>query len=95
MSESIPEKTARYVLNTYARAPFVLVQGQGAVLTDSNGKSYLDFAAGISVNALGHADPELVAAVSEQMAQLGHVCNLFYFSTAAELAELLCKTLLR
>ncbi|GAB4416418.1 MAG: aspartate aminotransferase family protein [Anaerolineae bacterium] len=90
MSESIPEKTARYVLNTYARAPFVLVQGHGAVVTDSDGKSYLDFAAGISVNALGHADPELVAAVSEQMAQLGHVCNLFYSAPQAELAELLC-----
>lgn len=91
MSETIPEKTARYVLNTYARAPFVLVKGQGAVLTDSDGKTYLDFAAGISVNALGHADPELVAAVSEQLAQLGHVCNLFYSAPQAELAELLCQ----
>ncbi len=91
MTETIPEKTARYVLNTYARAPFVLVRGQGAELTDGDGKTYLDFAAGISVNALGHADPELVAAVSEQMAQLGHVCNLFYSAPQAELAEMLCQ----
>jgi len=91
MSGSTVEKTAQYVLNTYARAPFVLERGQGAMLTDSDGKTYLDFAAGISVNALGHADAELVAAVSEQMARLGHVCNLYHSTPHADLAEMLCQ----
>lgn len=92
MSGSIVEKTAQYVLNTYARAPFVLERGQGAMLTDTDGKTYLDFAAGISVNALGHADAELVAAVSEQMTLLGHVCNLYHSAPHADLAEMLCES---
>ncbi|MEW6580635.1 MAG: aspartate aminotransferase family protein [Chloroflexota bacterium] len=91
MSGSTLEKTAQYVLNTYARAPFVLERGQGATLTDSDGKTYLDFASGISVNALGHGDAELVAAVSEQMARLGHVCNLYHSAPHADLAEMLCQ----
>ena len=92
MSGSIVEKTAQYVLNTYARAPFVLERGQGAMLTDTDGKTYLDFAAGISVNALGHGDAELVAAVSEQMTLLGHVCNLYHSAPHADLAEMLCES---
>ncbi|MBP8974893.1 MAG: aspartate aminotransferase family protein [Anaerolineae bacterium] len=91
MAGSTVEKTTQYVLNTYARAPFVLERGQGAMLTDTDGKTYLDFAAGISVNALGHADAELVAAVSEQMARLGHVCNLYHSAPHADLAEMLCQ----
>ena len=73
MSNQTPDKTARYVLNTYARAPFVLARGEGMYLYDEDGKAYLDFTAGISVNALGHADPEIAAAVSQQIAQLSHV----------------------
>jgi predicted acetylornithine/succinylornithine family transaminase len=91
MAGSTVEKTAQFVLNTYARAPFVLESGQGATLTDSDGKTYLDFAAGISVNALGHGDAELVAAVGEQMARLGHVCNLYHSAPHADLAEMLCQ----
>jgi acetylornithine/N-succinyldiaminopimelate aminotransferase len=90
MSNTIQEKTARYIVNTYARAPFTLVQGQGMTVTDSEGKQYLDFGAGISVNALGHADPEIIAAVTEQIAQLSHVCNLYHSAPQADLAEMLC-----
>lgn len=86
-----PEKTDQYVLHTYNRAPFTLVRGEGMYVYDSDGKRYLDFASGISVNALGHADPELTAAVSEQFSQLGHVCNLFYSAPQADLAEMLCN----
>ncbi|NDJ75909.1 MAG: aspartate aminotransferase family protein [Chloroflexi bacterium] len=88
----IPEKTDQYVLNTYARAPFVLVQGQGMTVTDSDGKQYLDFVSGISVNALGHTDREITAAINEQIAQLSHVCNLYHTAPHADLAELLCTT---
>ena len=84
-------KDSQYVLHTYARAPFVLVEGKGMTVTDSQGKSYLDFGSGIAVNALGHADAEIMAAVAEQMAQLGHVSNLFLSPAQADLAEMLCE----
>lgn len=87
----IPEKTARYVLNTYPRAPFVLTSGQGMYLFDSDGRRYLDFTSGISVNALGHSDPGVVAAVQEQINQLSHVCNLYHSAPQADLAEMLCQ----
>ena len=90
-SNNIPEKTEQHVVHTYNRAPFTLVSGKGMVVTDSDGKQYLDFMSGISVNALGHADPELTAAVSEQIAQLSHVSNLYYSAPQAELAEMLCR----
>jgi predicted acetylornithine/succinylornithine family transaminase len=88
---SIPEKTAQYVLNTYARAPFTLVQGEGMVVTDSEGNQYLDFVSGISVNALGHCDPEIAAVTAEQIGQLSHVSNLYYSAPQADLAEALCQ----
>ncbi len=91
MANHTIEKTEQYVLHTYNRAPFTLVRGEGVYVYDSDGKRYLDFASGISVNALGHADPELTAAVSEQIAQLSHVCNLFYSEPQADLAEKLCQ----
>jgi predicted acetylornithine/succinylornithine family transaminase len=88
---TVQEKTAHYVLGTYARAPFELVRGEGMNLFDSEGNCYLDFASGISVNALGHADLEIAAAVQEQIGQLSHVCNLYYSAPQADLAEALCQ----
>ena len=85
------EKTEQYVLHTYNRAPFTLVRGEGMYLYDAAGKRYLDFVSGISVNALGHADAGVVAAVTEQIAQLSHVCNLYYTAPQADLAEALCE----
>jgi acetylornithine aminotransferase/acetylornithine/N-succinyldiaminopimelate aminotransferase len=67
---------ARYYMRTFNRLPVVLVRGQGARVYDESGKPYLDFVAGIAVNALGHAHPALVKAVSDQAAQLMHVSNL-------------------
>ncbi len=80
---STPEKTEQYVLHTYNRAPFTLVRGEGAYVYDSDGNRYLDFASGISVNALGHADADIAAAVSEQIMQLSHVCNLYLFRASS------------
>ena len=85
------EKTEQYVLHTYNRAPFTLVRGEGMYVYDTAGKRYLDFVSGISVNALGHADAGVVAAVAEQVAQLSHVCNLYYTAPQADLAEALCE----
>lgn len=64
-----------------------LVSGQGAVVTDADGKQYLDLLGGIAVNALGHAHPAIVKAVSEQVATLGHVSNFFTHPTVLALAE--------
>ncbi|CAM9329702.1 unnamed protein product [Scytosiphon promiscuus] len=67
-----------YVQNTYGRYPLTIVRGEGCKLFDSDGKEYLDFVAGISTCALGHADPDLAAAVGDQMKKIHHVSNLYY-----------------
>jgi len=82
----------RYVLGTYARAPFVLERGEGSWVYDTGGNAYLDCVAGIAVNALGHADPGLIAALNEQAGTLWHVSNLFHTAPHARLARQLCET---
>jgi predicted acetylornithine/succinylornithine family transaminase len=81
-----------YVAGTYARAPFVLDHGKGCWVYDTDGKEYLDCMAGIAVNALGHADPELVAVLTGQAGKLWHVSNLFHSAPHARLAKKLCET---
>jgi acetylornithine/N-succinyldiaminopimelate aminotransferase len=68
-----------------------LVSGLGAVVIDADGKEYLDLLGGIAVNSLGHAHPAIVAAVSEQIATLGHVSNFFTHPTVLDLAEQLLR----
>ncbi|MEQ1735718.1 MAG: acetylornithine transaminase [Rhodoglobus sp.] len=68
-----------------------LVRGEGCYVWDSHGVKYLDFLAGIAVNALGHAHPALVAAVSRQIATLAHVSNYFASPPQLELAERLAR----
>ncbi|RMH45426.1 MAG: aspartate aminotransferase family protein [Alphaproteobacteria bacterium] len=65
------------VLPTYSRAPLSFVEGKGVWLTEAGGRRYLDLGAGIAVNALGHAHPKLVAALTEQAGRLWHVSNLY------------------
>lgn len=86
------ELDAKYVLQTYARAPPVFVKGKGCVLVDQEGKEYLDFASGIAVNALGHADEEWLRTVQEQAATLTHVSNLYHTVPQAELARVLVES---
>lgn len=76
-----------YILQTYARPDVVFVRGQGTKLYDSAGKEYLDFAAGIAVNALGHGDPRWVAAVADQASLLTHTSNLYHTEPQAALAR--------
>jgi predicted acetylornithine/succinylornithine family transaminase len=92
MSLSVAEKTKQYVLGTYARAPFVLDHGEGMVIYDEAGNRYLDFASGISVNALGQCDADITAVAQAQMSKLGHTSNLYYSAPQADLAEVLCQT---
>ena len=82
--------TARWdnaLMRNYGTPPVELVSGRGAFVTDADGKSYLDLLAGIAVNSLGHAHPAVVSAVSRQIAELGHVSNLYVHPVVVELAE--------
>ncbi len=72
---------------TYARTPIAFERGEGAYLFDAEGRRYLDFGAGIAVNALGHAHPHLVAALTGQAAKLWHVSNLYEIPESARLAR--------
>ena len=74
-------------MNTYHRLPVTFTKGEGAWLTDVNGKKYLDFTSGIAVNCLGHAYPPLVKAISDQAAKLNHTCNYFMSDVVAAFAE--------
>ena len=81
----------RYVMRTYARNPITLVKGRGCEVWDSDGKSYLDFVAGIAVCSLGHASPVLLDAVTKQLATLHHVSNLYYTEPQGALAKWLVE----
>ena len=79
------------ILPTYARAPLEFAHGEGAWLTATDGTRYLDLAAGIAVNSLGHANPDLVAALTEQAGKLWHVSNLYKIPAQQRLADLLVE----
>ncbi len=75
------------LMNNFGTPPVELVSGHGAVVVDADGNEYLDLLGGIAVNALGHAHPAIVQAVSEQVATLGHVSNFFTHPAVLNLAE--------
>ncbi|MFD8389335.1 acetylornithine transaminase [Streptomyces sp. NPDC059680] len=88
------ELTARWqgaLMNNYGTPRLPLVRGEGTRLWDADGRQYLDFVGGIAVNALGHAHPAVVEAVSRQIASLGHVSNLFIAEPSVTLAERLLQ----
>ena len=76
-----------YVMKTYGRFPIALVKGSGCRVWDDTGKEYLDFVAGIATTTLGHAHPNLIKAVTEQIQKLHHVSNLYYIPEQGELAQ--------
>ncbi|MEU3770810.1 acetylornithine transaminase [Amycolatopsis keratiniphila] len=77
------------LMDNYGTPALTLVRGEGAKVWDADGKPYVDLLGGIAVNALGHAHPAVVAAVTEQIAKLGHTSNLYVNPVAVELAETL------
>ena len=86
------ELTSRWsaaMMNNYGTPSLALVRGEGAVVWDEAGRSYVDFLAGIAVNVLGHAHPAVVEAVTTQIGRLGHVSNLFVAEPPVALAEAL------
>jgi len=88
--EQIADLERQYLLGTYNRYPIVLTRGKGVFLYDLDDRRYLDFVAGLWVNALGHAHPRIVKTIREQAAKLIHVSNLYYHEYQGELAEKLC-----
>jgi predicted acetylornithine/succinylornithine family transaminase len=82
----------RYLMRTYKRGPVDFVRGEGVYLYDVDGKEYLDFLAGISVCSIGHCNPAVVAAVTEQTERLMHVSNLFYTEPMTKLAQRLSES---
>jgi acetylornithine/N-succinyldiaminopimelate aminotransferase len=81
------QRYAASLMNTFGPPKRVLVRGDGAHVWDADGREYVDLLGGIAVNALGHAHPALVAAVTEQLQTLGHVSNFFTSAPQVELAE--------
>ncbi len=75
------------ILPTYNRAPLSFVKGEGSWLIEADGRRFLDLGAGIAVNALGHAHPDLVAALTEQAGRLWHTSNLYHIPAQQELAD--------
>lgn len=80
-----------HYMPVFARYPMVISHGEGAYVTDTDGNRYLDFFAGIAVNALGHNHPNLVKAVTEQAAKVIHCSNLYYTEVQVELIEKLAR----
>jgi len=89
MTGSLVDRWQQSMMDNYGTPPLALVRGEGAVVWDEAGRSYVDLLGGIAVNALGHAHPAVVAAVSKQIATLGHVSNLYVAEPPVALAELL------
>ncbi|HNP74712.1 MAG TPA: acetylornithine transaminase, partial [Kouleothrix sp.] len=80
-----------YVLQTYQRPDFVIERGEGCYLFDAEGRRYLDFVAGIAVNALGYGDADVARAIASGAGGLIHTSNLYYTRPAAELAQRLAE----
>ena len=89
--QTIISQGEEYILKTYNRFPVVLDRGEGVYLYDTEGKKYLDFAAGIAVFALGYGNTEYNDALKAQIDKLLHTSNLYYNQPAVEAAEKIVK----
>ncbi len=89
--EEIVDREKLYLLQTYKRYPLVLESGKGVFLRDVDGRKYLDFVAGLGVNALGYGHPRITKALRDQAARLIHTSNLFYNEYQGALARKLCE----
>ena len=86
-----PELADRYLMQTGRRLPVTFVRGKGCLLYDDAGREYLDLVAGIAVNLLGHAHPDVVEALRRQSQQLIHTSNLYFTQPQVELARRLVE----
>src|ERR1051326_4666467 len=92
-TESAQRRWQAALMNNYGTPPLALARGAGAEVWDIDGRRYLDLLGGIAVNALGHAHPAVVRAVTEQIGTLGHVSNLYITEPVLTLAETLLDLL--
>ncbi|TLH66052.1 acetylornithine transaminase [Mycolicibacterium phocaicum] len=92
-TEALQARWQAVMTNNYGTPPVALVSGDGAVVTDADGKSYVDFLAGIAVNVLGHRHPAVIEAVTTQLNTLGHTSNLYVTEPGVALAEALVAQL--
>ncbi|OKH83748.1 acetylornithine aminotransferase [Mycobacterium sp. ST-F2] len=92
-TEALQARWQAVMTNNYGTPPVALVSGDGAVVTDADGKSYVDFLAGIAVNVLGHRHPAVIEAVTTQLNTLGHTSNLYATEPGIALAEALVAQL--
>ena len=90
-TEEVIQREKQFLLQTYNRYPLVIERGKGVFLFDLDGKKYLDFVAGLGVNALGHSHPRIVKTIREQAARAIHLSNLYYNEYQGQLAEKLCS----
>ncbi len=91
MNSKLMQEDALYVAPTYKRYPVEIVSGKGALLTDADGKDYIDMCSGIAVSSFGACDPEWVAAVTAQLNRIQHTSNLFYTDPCVEVAKILTE----
>jgi len=88
---TITQLDKQYIAPTYNRFPVELVSGKGSVVTDTEGKEYIDLGTGIAVNTFGVADEQWMEAVTSQLGAIAHTSNLYYSSPNTRLAEMLCE----
>ena len=84
-------KYDKYFIPTYARSDAPMVKGKGSYIFDTEGKKYLDFGSGISVTALGHSNPKIVAALKKQGSTLLHASNLYFMQAQNDFVQFLVK----
>jgi acetylornithine/N-succinyldiaminopimelate aminotransferase len=92
-TEELQDRWSAVMMNNYGVPTVALASGSGAVVTDVDGKSYLDLLGGIAVNILGHGHPAILEAVTRQMSTLGHTSNLYAAEPGIALAEALAGLL--
>jgi acetylornithine/N-succinyldiaminopimelate aminotransferase len=89
----LQQRWSSVMMNNYGTPPLALTGGDGAMVTDADGKSYLDLLGGIAVNILGHRHPAVIDAVTRQLSTLGHTSNLYVTEPGVALAEALVDLL--
>ena len=92
-TKTMQQRWSAVMMNNYGIPPVALASGDGAVVTDVDGNSYLDLLGGIAVNVLGHRHPAVIDAVTRQMSTLGHTSNLYAAEPGIALAEALVSLL--
>lgn len=85
--QALQSRWEAVMMNNYGTPPLALATGDGAVVTDTDGKNYLDLLGGIAVNLLGHRHPAVIEAVTAQLNTLGHTSNLYATEPGIALAE--------